>query len=188
MKKSVLTFVCVSLAAAVFGLHAIAAENSKTISKKPRAPYVSAGLRPCIAEYKKANYIGAMQDLIALISKEPNNTYAKYYLALTYTQLGYREKAQEIYKEIVESGNNEALAYYSQQALDCTGNPDEMCRTKGIEEMGGDDAAEMQDIAQFIKSGKKVHPAAQDRITSERMDRKIQADAYSESQRNKNRK
>ena len=182
-----MAFMCVSLATAVFGLHAFAATNSKAASKKPRAPYISAGLRPCINEYKQANYVGAMQDLITLINKEPNNTYAKYYLALTYTQLGYREKAEEIYREIVESGNNAALAYYSQQALDCTGNPDETCRTKNIDQMGGAEAAEMEDIAEFIKSGKRIHPAAQDRITSERMDRKIQEDAYKESQR-KNKK
>ena len=41
---------------------------------------------------------------------------------------------------------------------------------------------EDDDIAKFIKSGKKIHPAAMDRISRERAERKIQADMYSRQQ------
>ncbi|MBQ8475539.1 hypothetical protein IJ531_00595, partial [bacterium] len=41
---------------------------------------------------------------------------------------------------------------------------------------------EVDDMTKFIRSGKKIHPAAMDRITNERMGRKIQADMYSKQQ------
>jgi len=144
------------------------------------APYMSASLKPCIKKYNAGNYVGAMQDLIDVIVKEPNNTYAKYYLALTYTQLGYKEKAKEIFQEVVE-GNNAALAYYSQKAITCLDSPDGQCTTTA--EGSSDTAQEYQDIENFINSGQKMHPAAQDRIMSEKMNRKIQAESYAQSQK-----
>ena len=38
---------------------------------------------------------------------------------------------------------------------------------------------EDDDITKFIKSGKKIHPAAMDKISRERAERKMQAEIYS---------
>ena len=42
------------------------------------------------------------------------------------------------------------------------------------------------DITAFIRSGKKIHPAALDKITNEKMERKMQADMYAIKEAEKN--
>ncbi len=142
----------------------------------PKAPYVSPSLKPCIAKYRQENYTGAMQDLETIVKKEKNNTLAKYYLALCYTRLGYKAEAQTLYKEVVEKDDNETLTHYSQRALDCLEDPNNAkCQPP---KLNTPEEQELDDISKFIRSGKKIHPAAMDRITRERMERKLQESEY----------
>ena len=142
----------------------------------PKAPYVSPSLKPCITKYRQENYTGAMQDLETIVKKEKNNTLAKYYLALCYTRLGYKTEAQTLYKEVVEKDDNETLTHYSQRALDCLEDPNSAkCQPP---KLNTPEEQELDDISKFIRSGKKIHPAAMDRITRERMERKLQESEY----------
>ena len=172
--KKVLILICTFIAIA--GLINSDSAKASTNYVVPKAPYVSPALKPCIAKYKQENYTGAMQDLEELVKKEKNNTLAKYYLALCYTRLGYKEEAQTLYKEVVKKDDNLTLTHYSQRALDCLEDPNSAkCEppkpaTKQEEEL--------DDISRFIRSGKKIHPAAMDRITKERMERKLQESEY----------
>ena len=105
--------------------------------------------------------------------------YAKYYLALTYTQIGYKEKAIDVYQQVVDLNDNEILTYYSQKAILCLDNPtDPTCSAIGIEVVSEPVVEEKEEPAtemgRFIESGQKIHPAAMDKITRERMDRKLQ--------------
>lgn len=183
MKKS-LSFILTLVAS--LGLMVSAA----TVDIIPKAPVPSASLKPCITMYKQGNYIGAMQDLKDIVEKEKNNTYAKYYLALTYTQLGYKDEARNLYKEIADKQDGSVLAYYSQRALDCIGNPEsEACvPQKKVEEQPIDPnnpeavKPRVDDIEQFIKSGRQFHPSVTDRITKERMERQIQKEEYQKKQ------
>ncbi len=150
----------------------------------PKAPYVSPSLKPCILKYKQENYTGAMVDLEAVIKKEKDNTLAKYYLALCYTKLGYKEEAKILYDEIVKKDDNLTLTYYSQRALNCLENSDNPeCTTAKPE---ADNQQELDDISKFIRSGRKIHPAAMDRITRERMERKLQESEYIKKQQEQN--
>ena len=173
--KKILLFVCTFIAIA--GLLNLNNANANTNYVVPKAPYVSPALKPCIAKYKQENYTGAMQDLEELIKKEKNNTLAKYYLALCYTRLGYKEEAQTLYKEVVEKDDNVALTHYSQRALDCLEDPNSTkCEVPKVATKKQEE--ELDDISKFIRSGKKIHPAAMDRITKERMERKLQESEY----------
>ena len=173
--KKILLFVCTFIAIA--GLLNLNNANANTNYVVPKAPYVSPALKPCIAKYKQENYTGAMQDLEELIKKEKNNTLAKYYLALCYTRLGYKEEAQTLYKEVVEKDDNVALTHYSQRALDCLEDPNSTkCEVPKVATKQQEE--ELDDISKFIRSGKKIHPAAMDRITKERMERKLQESEY----------
>lgn len=143
----------------------------------PRAPRVSESLKPIIVKYKAGNYVGAMQDLEDLVKVEKKNTYAKYYLALCYTRLGYKEEASTLYREVVAKDENLALSYYSQRALDCLENPENpVCLPKEKQEEKKEE--EMTDMDMFIQSGRKIHPAAMDKITRERMERKLQEEEH----------
>ena len=180
MKK---TFLLILTSIAVMGMININKSLASTNYVTPKTPYVTPSLKPCIQKYKQENYTGAMQDLEELIKKERNNTLAKYYLALCYTRLGYKEEAQTLYNEIVKADDNVALTYYSQKALNCLENPDStQCEApKTVKK-----EVEVDDITEFIQSGRKIHPAAMDRITIERMERKMQEAEYIKKQQEAN--
>ena len=126
MKKTLSLLI---LGIAVTGFIATSGAYATTYNVTPKAPKVSASLKPIVAKYKNKNYIGAMQDLEELVKRERNNTYAKYYLALCYTRLGYMEEAKILYQEVINKDENLTLSHYSQKALDCLENPDsEQCR------------------------------------------------------------
>ena len=158
-----------------------------------KQPVVTKSMAPAVAKYKKGDYLSAMLDLKKVTEKEKNNMYAKYYLALCYTQLGYRSEAEELYQEISSSDTNYSLVLYSKKALTCIDNPnDEIClppkkiTAKDLEKaqqkeetvVAEEKTQEIDDMTKFIRSGAKIHPAALDRINKERMERKIQADIY----------
>ena len=155
--------------------------NAATYNITPRAPKITDSLKPIIAKYKKGDYVGSMQDLEELVKVEKNNTYAKYYLALCYTRLGYKEEAMIVYKEVVKKDENLALSYYSQRALDCLENPNsEICNPQKAKEA---EPEELDDMDIFIQSGRKIHPSAMDRITRERMERKMVEEEYIRTQK-----
>ena len=150
----------------------------------PRAPKVTEGLKPIIVKYKQGNYVSALQELDELLAKEPENTYAKYYQALCYTKLGYREEARAAYNEVITKNDNLTLVYYSTRANTCLDNPaSEICNPPKATPY---EEAQMDELERFIESGQKIHPSAMDRITRERMERKLQAEDYRKKQQEQN--
>jgi len=150
----------------------------------PKAPYISPSLKPCIAKYRAGNYTGAMIDLEELLKKERTNTYAKYYLALCYTKLGYDTDARAVYNEIIKKNRDDSLVFYSKRALACIDDPkSEGCKPLQTPSENTSVSEGETDMEKFIYSGKKVHPAAMDMITKERMEVKLQQDEYNRRQR-----
>lgn len=155
-----------------------------TYAVTPKAPYITPSLRPIIAKYRQENYVGAMIDLEDLVKKEKNNTYAKYYLALCYTRLGFKDEAKTLYTEVSLKDDNLTLTHYSKKALVCLEAPENsICSNeKKAPEKNAKDEEQLDDITKFIQSGKKIHPAAMDRITKERMERKLEEEEYIRNQ------
>lgn len=184
MKK---VFLLIFASFAIVGLISTNNSLANTNYVTPKAPYITPSLKPCIQKYKQGNYTGAMVDLETLVKKEKNNTLAKYYLALCYTKLGYKEEAKILYGEVVDKDDNITLTYYSQRALDCLENPeDPKCSVSKNTKNNEEEEKEVDDITEFIQSGKKIHPAAMDRITKERMERKLQESEYIRKQQEQN--
>lgn len=172
MKKilSLIVFAFISISLSV---------SAATYNITPKAPKITPTLKPIIVKYKKGDYVGSMQDLEELVKKEKNNLYAKYYLALCYTRLGYKAEATILYNEIVKKDENLALSYYSQRAISCLGDSNNaMCKPQAEQK----EAEQLNDIDLFIMSGKKIHPSAMDRITRERMERKMVEEEYIRTQ------
>lgn len=184
MKKIISIFFAVSML--VFCAQNLQAATVQKI--KPKAPAVSEAMKPAIAKYRSENYVGALQDFEAIIEKNPNDYFAKYYLALCYTQLGYKEKATEAYRQVADADYNLSLTYYSKRALDCLNNPDsKTCQpqVKGLNDIKTDNE-DMSDIEKFILSGKKIHPSAMDKIMNERLERKMEEEEYIKKQQEVN--
>ena len=150
----------------------------------PKAPVITPALKPCILKYRQENYTGAMLDLEALLEKEKTNTYAQYYLALCYTKLGYEPEAKEMYNKIIEADKNESLTYYSKRALACIDDPKSDACIPQKTQVGSSETAteEDDDITKFIYSGKRIHPAAMDKIMKTRLDIKLEQDEYKNKQ------
>ncbi len=166
MKKLVLSFFVLALTLSIgFSTKADAAAKKTNPSKS--------AIQSAVVKYRSGNYVGSMQDLEDILEKNPNNYYAKYYLALCHTQLGHRDKARPLYEELVEAKNiSDAVVYYSQKAIDCLDNPDsEMCKPAGS-------STTTDDMTKFIESGKKIHPAAMDRINNNKMQRELEYGEY----------
>ena len=185
MKKVLLSLMCITLLASVVIFKAVAQEQPKQTEEdisKIKIPHTTKSMQAGIQQYKQENYIGAIQSFIKVIQNEPNNAYAKYYLALSYTQLGEKNMAQTIYSELSKNEDEKVIAHYAQHALDCIDRPDsDLCKPKKQE----DESEPENDITQFINSGAKFHPSALDRITNERMIRRIQDEEYKAKQENK---
>lgn len=182
MKNSLLKIlVAIALIA---NISAISYAKAKTYVIKPSSPVVTESLKPIIKDYREGNYTQSMVKLEELVQKEPDNTYANYYLALTYTRLGKKDKAKEYYTNVVNMNTNMSLRYYSEKALACLDDPmSAQCinissTNQASKAMTAKADEEEDDITKFIKSGKMIHPAAADAITKERMERKIQAEEY----------
>ena len=201
MNKKIIHFLAFgAIIAFLAGIHTNASATSYKYNKIPvKSPVITKGMKSGVTKYNSGNYVGAIQDLqsyiVSLPKKQENATnaaYSLYYIALSYTQLGYKGEASELYRLIAESNVNYALTHYSNIALNCidTDGTNETCSNKiykapSLEEIAKANEelnAGKDDMTKFIESGRKIHPAALDRITKERMERKIQADAYTQKE------
>lgn len=104
-----------------------------------------------IANYKKANYTGCIQDMQEALKKNPNDIFAKYYLALVYTKIGLKDEAKKHYEMVVNQGSEKVLVDYSKKALSCLDNPQNKTCFKATDK-------ESEDISKFIESGEFMHP------------------------------
>lgn len=170
MKKIILAiFICVF----TIGLISIKADAAQ--NKVPQS------VAPAVSLYRGGNYVGAIQVLEDVLEKDANNVYAKYYLALCHTRLGHEEEAQDYYDEVIEANNNQALVFYAKKAKNCLEDPEgEACIGAPADDKNQENSSEqtkkpeVSDIVKFIQSGQKIHPAALDNITKERMQRKLE--------------
>ncbi len=154
----------------------------------PKIPAPTQEVKENIEKYKAGNYVGAMIGLEDIVKKDLKNELALYYLALSYTKLGYNEEAMKVYGDLSLKAKNDVIKYYSGKASVCLQNPEgEECINYGkppvqeeTEQEG--EKQEPTDIEKFILSGKKIHPAAMDAITKERMERRLQEEQYKRMQ------
>lgn len=144
-----------------------------------------------------------------------NKIVLNYYLALCYHNLGYTDKAREEYEKVCSSGEGTDLDFYSKKAMACMDDPNSPACTgkkkekkpelSELEKAQQDEIKQLRqqvtklqnelapkvnpnddDISRFIKSKQAIHPAAMDRITIERMERKMQEAEYIKKQQEGN--
>ena len=183
------------------GIHSnIATATNYKYNKIPvKSPVVTSGMKSGVAKYNSGNYVGAIQDFQEYLGKLPKKqessvtaAYTLYYIALCYTRLGFKDEANQLYQLISDANVNYALTHYSKIAMNCIDNEgnNEICTPKvykapTVEEVSKTNAELNQgkdDITKFIESGKAIHPSAMDRITKERMERKLQQEEYFQKQ------
>lgn len=98
-------------------------------SQSTNAETISAG----ISKYKKKNYVGCVQDMKAIIKKDPTNAMAYYYLGLANVQLGLNDEAKDAYSKVETLSTNAKLKEYASMGIACIDEPDK-CKTSLTEE------------------------------------------------------
>ncbi len=77
------------------------------------AENIKGKLKQGVYKYKNGNYIGCMQTMSEIVKKDPANTLAHYYLAISYVQIGQKEKAIEEYNKVITINPGSQLATYA---------------------------------------------------------------------------
>lgn len=109
-----------------------------------------------IRKYKKGNYTGCLQDCQYIVSFQPKNAMAYYYLAMSYVQAGKQDEAIKAYSKVLSLKPNPKkthLAEYSQTGIRCLQTPDQ-CRlvVKKATPSVDTTVQQMSDLDKFIAS------------------------------------
>ena len=76
-------------------------------------------LNTAISMYKAGNYSGSIQYLEPLLSKDPSNAVAHYYMALANVQAGRVEEAINHYDSVIQLNTQETLVRYATRGKLC---------------------------------------------------------------------
>lgn len=85
---------------------------------------VSNPVKIAISKYKHGNFTGCLQDCQYIVKKDPSNTIAYYYLAMSYAQAGDKDKAVDAYKKVLSITVNPKLHEYADMGKRCLETPD----------------------------------------------------------------
>lgn len=77
-----------------------------------------------IKKYKAGNYTGCLQDAQSIVSKDPSNAVAYYYMAMSYAKAGRKDEAIEAYKKVLSLKPNATLSDYATTGKRCLETPD----------------------------------------------------------------
>lgn len=87
--------------------------------------------------YKAKNYSESYMALQAIVTKDPSNALAYYYLAMSSAQLGRKDEAIENYSKVLVLSPNGQLGKYAQKGKTCLTDPDR-CHEEVSEESAED--------------------------------------------------
>lgn len=88
------------------------------------ASYGGGATSIAIKKYKAGNYTGCLQDAKNIVSKDPSNAVAYYYMAMSYAQAGRKDEAIEAYKKVLSLKPNATLSGYAATGKRCLETPD----------------------------------------------------------------
>lgn len=103
----------------------------------------STAIKIAAKKYQAGNYTGCLQDCQNIISRDPSSAVAYYYMAMSYTQAGQKDKAVEAYSKVLTLKPNAMLASYASTGKKCLETP-EQCLQENV--------ASQSDIDKFLAS------------------------------------
>jgi len=121
MKKSLIAILTI-----LFMFSAINIANAKVTTS-------NSSLASAIKMYKAKNYSQAYLTLKNVVKKDPSNSVAYYYLAMTSAQVGNKEEAIENYEKVLSLSPSGQLQYYATKGKTCLEEPDK-CSEPASEE------------------------------------------------------
>ena len=89
-------------------------------------------IKDVVLKYKAQNYVGSLQDALDITKNDPANALAHYYSAISYVQIGDRDKALESYKKVISLASSDTLREYAERGELCLTSPSE-CEHKSAQ-------------------------------------------------------
>lgn len=105
---------------------------------------INGPVKIAVKKYKAGNYTGCMQDCQSIVARDPSNSVAYYYLAMSYVQAGKKDEAISAYSQVLAKNASPMLKDYATTGKRCLETP-EKCHL----DEGADQAT---DIDKFIAS------------------------------------
>jgi hypothetical protein len=122
---------------------------------------ISSPVRIAIKKYKYGNYTGCLQDCQRIISRDPSNAIAYYYMAMSYTRAGKKDEALKAYSKVISLNPNRRLVDYASTGKRCLDTPDQ-CHPKAT-----DTSTEMD---QFVSSSNNLSPKVRTDLEQKSLD------------------
>ena len=109
-------------------------------------------VRVAVKKYKIGNYTGCLQDCQTILSHDPSNAVAYYYMAMSYAQAGHKNEAINAYARVLSLRPNAKLQEYAATGRRCIETPDKCHPPKPVQK---DDSSELD---RFIASPSNLSP------------------------------
>ena len=93
------------------------------------APVSNAKTNSAIRMYKNKNYTECLQVMHEVVSDDPSNVLAYYYIAISQARLGEKTKAQEAYQRVIDLNTSTQLSNYAKNGLECLEDSNK-CKTE----------------------------------------------------------
>jgi len=102
-------------------------------------------VKVAIKKYKIGNYTGCLQDCQSIVRRDPSNSVAYYYMAMSYVQAGKKDEAIGAYSKVLSLNPKTRLFEYATTGKRCLETPDKCV----LEETG---TVPSTDMDKFIAS------------------------------------
>lgn len=112
MKKYLLYLIAISATVAQLGCCALASS------------YTNNATGIAIKKYKSGNYTGCLQDCQLIVKRDPSNSVAYYYMAMSFAQAGKKDEAVKSYSKVLSLNPNSRLYEYASTGKRCLETPD----------------------------------------------------------------
>lgn len=110
--------------------------------------YPNATVKSAVSKYKSGNYTGSLQELFAILKKDPNNALAYYYLGMVYTKLGEKESAMGAYQRAIDISPDNMLVNYATRGKACINSQSACTMSADVTETTGE---ALDDLDKFIR-------------------------------------
>lgn len=85
----------------------------------------SGAVKLAVAKYQSGNFTGCLQACQDIVSKDPSNALAYYYMAMSYVQAGKKDEAITAYGKVLSLNPNPILSDYATMGKRCIETPDQ---------------------------------------------------------------
>lgn len=96
---------------------------------------ISGPVSIAIKKYKAGNYSGCLQDVQSIVKRDPSNSIAYYYMAMSYAQAGKKDEAIGAYQKVLNLRPNAVLFTYATTGKRCLETPDKCHETQELTEI-----------------------------------------------------